>query len=86
MTETPLASMHTVYEDTAPKVTYENAAQKEISEDAYTAVADTFFAGMEKKTASFGWRELTASEKISDLSAEDLLTILTESYERFKLA
>ncbi|MDO5424192.1 MAG: hypothetical protein Q4F41_10735 [Eubacteriales bacterium] len=83
--ETTLAFCSTIYQDETPTITYQNADGEEISEEAYEAIADTVFADLEKKTASFTWLSPEDSSEWTALDGTSLAELLADSYRGFSI-
>lgn len=78
---TILADRYAVYNDERQDfdTTYTDADGNAITEEAYNAIADTVFSGMERKTAHFGW------ESYSDWAAAPSNEALAQSYAAFSV-
>lgn len=79
-----LAYKTTIYVNSSPTITYEDADEHMISEEEYNNIADQVFAGMEKKQANMKWL-LNETSDINGLSDEELLRMLEESYLAFSV-
>ncbi|MPN11095.1 hypothetical protein SDC9_158396 [bioreactor metagenome] len=82
-----LAYKTTIYEapDVKPTVTCTASDGKTIiSEDEYEAAPETAFAGLEKKTAAFGWTDEDL-ETINAMDGAALYDMLKKSYEGFSI-
>ncbi len=67
-------------------ISCQDADGTEITEDEFEAIADTVFAGLEKREVQFGWCVYQGSdgvERFRGLDREEMLGVLTESYEGF---
>lgn len=80
-----LASKYTEYQEDKVRNTWKNANQIEITEEEYKAIEDTFFSALEKKAVTFHWCQFSQAEELSNLSQEELLDLLTVSYEGFSM-
>lgn len=78
---TALAKRYAVYNDERQDfdTTYTDADGNEITEEAYNAIADTVFSGMERKTAHIGWA------LCSDWAAAPTVDALAQSYAAFSV-
>jgi len=82
-----LAYRTTIYTDpeTEPEITCTDKDGNEISEEEYEAIADKVFAGLDKKKVYFGWCEFFEPDELTNMSDEERVGILAESYEKFKV-
>lgn len=78
---TLLASRDAVYQESTQNydTTYTDADGNAITEEAYNAIADTVFSGMERKTAHIGW------SPYSDWAATPTVDALAQSYAAFSV-
>ena len=77
----PIAYRYAVYNDERQDfdTTYTDADGNAITEEAYNAIADTVFSGMERKTAHIGWTSY------SDWAAAPSNEALAQSYAAFSV-
>lgn len=73
--------------DSDPKTTYKDSDGNKLSKDEYDNFESDYFYGMVKKSASFGWKifHYSEHEELKDFSHDDLVNMLTESYEQFEI-
>lgn len=83
--EVLLASKYTEYKEDGVQNIWKDANQIEITEEEYNTIEDSFFSALEKKTATFHWCQFFQAEELSNLSQEELLDLLTVSYEGFSI-
>lgn len=81
-----LCQSHSVYSSASSvETTYADAEGNAIGEDAYNSAADEAFAGMTAMSAAIGWTDYSVSERLAQLSAEEITAILESSWEGFAL-
>ena len=76
----PLARKTTIYTDSNPTVTCEDASGQVITEEEYERIADTVYSGRKKYTAHFEWRD---GKELDGLLPEESLELLREAYGGF---
>ncbi len=87
VSEETLAIRSEIYDaDNGLTISHQNAAGEEVTAEEYEGIADTVFAGMEKREAQFGWCVYQGTDGIEEfrgLEREEMLEVLTKSYEGF---
>ena len=81
--DTSLASSMTEYKTGGENNTYQNMDGQEIDEDTYSKIADQVYSNLQKQKVTFGWKEFTGNQKIEDLTSDELMRMLRESYDKF---
>lgn len=80
-----LAADHVTATENSESHTYYDGAEAEISLGEYEKAVEERCAGMEKKTAQFGWLYMKAGE-VDSYSEEELRQKLGESWDGFKIS
>jgi len=81
-----LAYKTTKYTDSSSsETTCMDKDQKQISEEEYETIADSIFAGMEKKRVSLGWCDFSQPDELKNMSEKELIDMLTKSSEKFAI-
>jgi len=69
------------------EIVYTDGAGNVITEEEYNNAVETRFGAMEKKTATMKWKGCTAANhsKNINLASNDLIILLSDSFEQFKI-
>lgn len=82
ITDIPLALKSTIHSESGTKITYTDAAQKEISESEYLSAAEKRFGAYPEYTAFFGWMNM---EELVSLDKKGIEAKLYESCSKFEI-
>lgn len=80
-----LAYKTTIYQDSAPTVTYTDVNGNPINEGDYSHIGDNVFSDLEKKQASFKWL-INENAEWSALKDDDVKNMLEQSFQAFSIS